>query len=115
MNNAPYLAHTDPLFHSNRILKIHDIYKLNVGLYMYDRQHLGQFIRNHDHNTRNRDDLLPNQVRMTVCEQSLSVAGPNIWNSISAEIRDAPSRNSFKTRYKRHLISGYMEPDRLQF
>ena len=35
INNAPFLAHTDPLFFSNGILKVHDIHKLNVGLYMY--------------------------------------------------------------------------------
>ena len=32
MNNASFQAHTDPLFFSNGILKIQDIYKLNIGL-----------------------------------------------------------------------------------
>ena len=111
MNNVNPLAHTNPLFLSNGILKIHDIYKLNVGLYMYDQRLSGQYTRDHDHDTRNRSDLLPNQARLTVCKHSLSVTGPNIWNSIPIEIRDAPSRPSFKARYKKYLLSCYVEQE----
>ena len=53
MNNASYLAHTDPLLFSNGILKVHDIYKLNVGLYMYDHDSPTQFIRSHEYYAMN--------------------------------------------------------------
>ena len=101
INKAPFRAHTDPLFRSCEILKFHDIYKLNVGLHMYDRRLSGQYSRSHEYHTRNRNDLISNQSRLTICENSLSVVGPNIWNSIPSDIRNSPTRNSFKYRYKK--------------
>ena len=109
INNAPFLAHTDPLFRSCKILKIHDIFKLNVGMYMYDHGLSGQYSRVHEHDTRHHDDLIPDQIRLSVCQNSLSVVGPNIWNSIPSEIQISPSRKSFKFRYKDYLLSFYDE------
>ena len=102
---SDYLAHTDPLFYSMSILKIHDIYKLNVGLYGYSDQHT--FERIHSYDTRNHDDLLPGRARLRVCEFALSVAAPRIFNSIPAEIQTALTRNAFKSRYKKYLLSSY--------
>ena len=65
-------------------------------MYMYDRRLSGQYSRVHEHDTRNHDDLLPVQSRLTVCQYSMSVVGPNIWNSIPTEIQNSPTRNSFK-------------------
>ena len=36
INNKPFRAHTEPLFKNNKLLKIEDIYKLNVLLFMHD-------------------------------------------------------------------------------
>ena len=62
INNSDYLAHSEPLFKQNNLLKIEDIYKLQLGLLMYkhSRQALPNsistlFQRNieiHNHNTR---------------------------------------------------------------
>ena len=109
INNAPFLEHTDPLFFSNGILKIQDIYKLNIGLYMYDHDTPTQFIRSHEYPTRQRDNLLPAHARLTLTLNSLSVVGPNFWTSIPADIRNSPSRNSFKFEYKKFLLSFYSD------
>ena len=109
INNAPFLAHTDPLFLSSGILKIYDLYKLNVGAYMFDHWQSGGFNRTHQYNTRNRDDLLPNRPRLTVARNSLSVAGPNIWNTIPSDIQNSLSKGSFKFRYKQYLLSQYLD------
>ena len=109
INNAPFLAHTEPLFYSNGILKFDDIFKLNVGLYMYDHRLSGQYNRGHGYNTRNRNELLPNSARLTVCEYTMSVVGPNTWNNIPTEIQQSHSRNSFKYNYKKYLLSFYAE------
>ena len=97
INNEPYLAHTDPAFFSNGILKIYDIYKLNVGLYMYDHDISSQFFRSHNYSTRGQDELLPHRARLTLTENSMSVVGPNIWNTIPADIKNSPSHYSFKS------------------
>ena len=106
INNVPFLAHTDPLFFENKILKIYDMYKINIGIYMFDLPS-GTYERTHEYNTRNRRDLLPNQIHLTICENSISVAGPKIWNSIPVEIKNSISRNVFKARYKHYLLSFY--------
>ena len=36
INNKRYRSHTDPIFKSENILKIADIHKLHVSLFMYD-------------------------------------------------------------------------------
>ena len=92
INDAPFLSHTDPLFFSSGLLKIHDIYKLNVGLYMFDHWHEDRYNRTHSYDTRNRNDLLPNRPRMTITQNSLSVAGPRIWNRIPLETRNRVER-----------------------
>ena len=107
INNAPFLAHTDELFFSNGILKVHDIYKLNVGLYMYDLESPSQFIRSHEYSTRNNSELRPGYARLTLTQNSMSVVGPNIWNTIPDDIKNSPSRNSFKFNYKTFLLSNY--------
>ena len=107
INKSSFLAHTDPLFYSNKILKLNDMYKLSVGLHMYANWESGSFSSNHDYNTRNRNSLVPRAARLTVTQNSLSVAGPNIWNSIPFEIRESPTRNIFKNRMKNYLLSNY--------
>ena len=102
-----YLAHTDNLFHSCNILKFQDIYKLNVGIYAYNNQNL--FERSHARNTRNANELLPGRARIRAYEFSLFVSAPRIFNSIPSEIRSAETRNIFKCRYKKHLLSSYMQ------
>ena len=90
------------------ILKVHDIiYKLNVGLYMYDHESPPQFIRSHEYSTRRGSDLLPGYARLTLTQNSMSVVGPNIWNSIPDDIKNSSSRNSFKFNYKKFLLSSY--------
>ena len=109
--NESFLAHTDPLFFRTGILKIHDIYKLNVALYMFDARHSGIFDRNHPYETRSYHDLTPFNSRLRVTENSLRVSGPNIWSRIPQDIRDEPSISIFKSRYKKHLLSNYDHND----
>ena len=108
INGAGFLDHTDPLFYAKNILKIRDLYKLNVGLFMFERRDADDYERNHSYNTRNRNDLLPRQTRLTATlNNSLSSIGPNIWNNIPDNIRNATSLSSFKYQYKTHLVSSY--------
>ena len=94
-------------FFSNSILKIHDIYKLNIGLYMYQHNSSVNFLRTHDYATRGHDDLLPQSARLTLTQNSISVKGPNLWRSIPEDIRNSPSYNCFKFSYKKFLLSSY--------
>ena len=65
------------------------------------------FDRTHSYDTRNRNDLLPDRARLTITQNSISVAGPNIWNSIPENIKTSLTRGSFKSQYKNCLLSYY--------
>ena len=109
ISNADFYAHTDNLFFRAKILKIYDIYKLNIGIYMYENRNLNLYERTHSYHTRNRNNLMPTRGRLTVTNNSISTVGPNIWNNIPEEIRNLPSRDSFKFHYKNWLLSSYAE------
>ena len=66
--NESFLAHTDPLFYRTGILKLHDIYRLNVAMFMFEARHLDIFHRNHHYNTRSYQDLVPSNARLTITE-----------------------------------------------
>ena len=108
INRSGFLDHIDKLFFNSKILKIQDVYKLNVGLYMYDNARTVLYTRTHTYNTRNRNDLLPNSARLTVTQNSIDVIGPSTWNLIPENIKASPSRDSFKFQYKSYLLSQYM-------
>ena len=76
-------------------------------MYMFEARHSGIFDRTHQYSTRSYQDLVPFDARLTVTENSLRVSGPNTWNGILPEIRDAPTLSIFKKRYKKHLLSAY--------
>ena len=105
-----FLAHTDPLFFRSGMLKFH-MYKLNIAKYMFEARHSGIFDRNHSYPTRSYNDLVPFYARLTVTQNSLRVAGPNIWNSIPIDIRNLQTLSLFVNHYKKYLISLYNQPN----
>ena len=109
VTNSPYLAHTDPLFKRNGLLKLSDIYKFKIATYAYKNRNSIQsdYLRPHDHNTRFRSDLLPHYERLATTSQSLHYVLPNIWNTIPTDIKNSESVFIFKRNYKRFLISFY--------
>ena len=70
LSDASFIDHADPLFFCNGISIIHDIYKLSVGLYMYDLMESELYTRTHSYDTRYRDDLLPDRARLTITQKS---------------------------------------------
>ena len=107
INGASFLAHTDLLFYENKILKLFDIYKLNIGIYMFEARNSEQFVRNYPYNTRHRSELLSRRPHLTICENSIGVVGPHTWNSIPDEVKNSSSKASFKQKYKKLLLASY--------
>ena len=60
--NKPYNSHSSPLFHALKILKLKDIYKLQIGMLMKKHnsekivlsQRLQKLSNIHEHNTRSQ-------------------------------------------------------------
>ena len=124
--SAKYNAHTDDLFNELGILKLDDVYKLNVGkfIFSYMKKELPLPIMNiytlvgyiQTHNTRSNTTyrIQPQNRRSVIASQSILHNGPQIWNSIPMHIYVNPynvmfAHTSFNSRYK-ILLRGAMEP-----
>ena len=102
-------SHTNNLFYNLKVLKFTDIYKYNLGVYMY--KNINSFLPNLriNHNaTRSGNYYQPIFQRLTITKnQSLKYQAPINWEKIPMNIRDHRSINSFKKHFKQHLISAY--------
>ena len=111
VGNQPYNAHSNPIFCRLKLLKMHDIYKFNLGVYVNkNMSFFNNNVRTNFHNTRSSNELIPAFQRLTLTQrQSLKYQGPVNWNSIPDEVKNSPSLESFKKRYKCLLLSNYDE------
>ena len=108
MADAPFLSHTTPLFSRFKILKFIDIYKFNLGVFMYKSE--GRFLCNHNVNTRNRNQAAPLFHRLTLTQHSVTFKGPHFWNKLPQDIKDATSLPIFKKMLKIYLLNQYELP-----
>ena len=101
-------ANTSILFHEMKLLKIHDVFKLNTLLFVFksvnniidspivftERQ-LGAY------NLRTRPQLLvPNYTSMQ-SERFIHVRGVRVWNELQESVRNSLTIYSFKYEFKR--------------
>lgn len=125
MTNSAFLAHTEPLFKRLAILKLEDVYKLQICKYVLS------FLRNllptllmsiftpvshgHSHVTRQHTThrLVVPISRTTVSRQSIVYMGPEIWNSLPSLYYSNPLNNTlfslsnFTYRLKKNLLDKY--------
>ena len=93
--------HSTPLFHETGILKIYDIYKLQIAKFVFTclnstspRQFPNYFSYvSNIYNTTSSDKKL---LRTTKCGLNIKYSGATIWNDIPIEIREGSSNNIFK-------------------
>ena len=105
ISGATYNDHTDHLFRKMNILKLEDVYDLNVAKYMYALNNgtlplklRNTLINNQDinsHNTRNRLNPHIMTRRTNIACKSIRYNGPKIWYNIPNEIQNLKSIHSF--------------------
>ena len=106
---SDYLAHTAALFHGTGILRLDDVYRHAVGIYMYKQKNSDKIVlASHHYDTRNRGDAIPTYQWLTQCQRSLTFIGPKYWNEIPSNIRNLSSLNKFKKEYKKYLLGSYL-------
>ena len=108
INSKPFLEHSEPLFFSNEILKLKDVYRFKLACFMHKLPNLNQFLNSHNYETRYRNHLQPQYHRLSVCQQSISYHGPKLWNEIPLAIKSNVKLPIFKKQYKTFLLSGYI-------
>ena len=116
---ANYAAHTSALFARQNILKIADIFNLNVGKLMYNHTYStvpidisNQLVlasAMHSHNTRisERNNYFVQRDRTSLSQKSVFSYAVQFWNSLIPVIRVAPSLKTFTWKLKRNLINAY--------
>ena len=117
IHNLPFNAHTNDYFKANRILKIHDLYKLNICSLVYrytlcpnDLPSSTRFQSNaniHAYNTRHSNDLVVPRYNLTKSQKSFVYNSIHAWNSLPEEITSSNSIKSFKMRLKDYYCSLY--------
>ena len=116
INRKAYRSHTDPLFRSENILKVNDLYTLQCGLFVFDFMHdnlpvsfTDFFPTNPDPNSRRAKHIPRNVARpRTTFSANLPYHHfPLIWNNIDYSTLSIASRHHFKQTVKSSLINMY--------
>ena len=115
--SLPYNAHTNDYFKINNLLKVHELYKLNLCslVYRYTQPSVDlpsavrfQTMANiHAHDTRNSHNLVAPRYNLAKSQSSFLYNAINEWNSISAEIQNCTSLKTFKCHLREHYCSSY--------
>ena len=118
VNHSPFLAHTSSIFYSLKLLNIYDIYKYQLGIFMFlchkkllPTSVLKYYSLNcniHSHATRNAANFHIPKARTMLTYKSIVYQGPVVWNSIPNEIRNSITLNLFKCKYKKFLQVKYL-------
>ena len=119
INNKKYRTHTEPLFKSDNILKMTDLYKLHVSLFMFDLQnvalplsfktylHQRNAINHSPMHTRQHDLIQKERPRTNFSAKLPRHNFTNICNGISTTILKATHGHKFKSLLRQHYLDQY--------
>ena len=115
MLHEQYISPSSPLFHKLNILKLPEIYDLQICKLMQNQinNNTGQNIHPiptvHTHQTRSSSQhnyYIP-LAKSNLGKTSFSFYGPTVWNSLPINIKTA-SKFKFKLLLKKHLLKRYL-------
>jgi len=119
IGDGTYLDDATPYYLKYNILKLNDLYKLEIGKFFHSFIHnfvhpsfTKFFIRSSDVATRttrssvNLSNLCIPRYKANRMQRSIKYQNVKIWNSIPHEIQKLP-KNAFKNKLKLHLIQSY--------
>ena len=108
INGLPYNAHTNDYFKSMRILKLNDIFNLQLAKFMFTN--LENFNLNsnlHYHDTRSRNNLAIPRYNLTHTQMFCKYRGIELWNNLPNNITQSLTDKQFATRLRSYLIEKY--------
>lgn len=115
--NAGYNDHTSQLFISQNVLKLDDIYKLEVSktIHRFYNNILPMPLRDmfirvsqiHDRQTRQLDNLHERRSRTALASRRMKHNGPILWNSLPRYIKESKydTIKCFSSKLTKHLLS----------
>ena len=97
ITQSHYLAHTDPLFSKLKLHNLDDLYKHQLGIYMYKstkgllRDSMSSMVipihNVHDHNLRNQNGHYIHHVRTNCKKCTIHYTEPKFWNTLPQQLR----------------------------
>ena len=113
-------ALTKPLFYKLQILKLHDLYTLEIAKLMHrlynnslnicnlnrDTYKLLDDIHSYHRSRKQSKNYFIPRVKTTQSQNSLTYIGPKVWNQIPLNIKNL-KHFKFKNKLKRMMISDY--------
>ena len=119
INNKRYRSHTDPIFKSENILKMADIHKFHISLFMYDYHHntlpksFEQYISNNILATNTtivrQHNLLGTEKPRTHFSSKLPKHNfIELWNNLNYNIQNLKPRHKFKSLLSKQYLSNYI-------
>ena len=89
-----------------KVLKVQDIYKLRVLLFIYDKNNVAHS-DTHYHDTRfNRNLVLP-ALKRSRTQAAIFYQGIKLWNDLPINIRNLERRNHFRNTVTKRLLDDY--------
>ena len=117
ITKSQYNVNTAPLFKKLNILKLQELYSVQLNLLMYKHKNNAlppkiqkMFTRNTDvykHNTRQIQATHINHRRLKCVSDSFICAGPRSWLNLPTQIKECRTEQSFKTNLKKLFIAQY--------
>ena len=117
ITKSQYNTHTNPLLKCLRLLKLSDINRYQIGIFMcsyhnrilpslYDTLFTtGKHI--HPYNTRQTFHYRTHPCRTNIKQFSILFQRPSFWNSLGSKLQNSTSLECFKSQLKKKLISYY--------
>ncbi len=110
ITNSEFSAHSAPLFRKRNIMNVKELYQYFVGLFVYKSLHnelpasfCELFHRNM--NMRMSANLRSVYRKKKICQTSIKIAGPKIWNDFPINVKSSNSLYYFKKCLKFFLSS----------
>ena len=107
ITNAGYNAHTKPLFKQLNLLTLENIYRFQLGIYMYHARSRDEYPTQSAYPTRGFNRALPEYHRIPITQHALSHKGPTFWNTLPQELRAINNYKRFRSSLKEYLLEEY--------
>jgi len=118
ITNSKFNSHTEPLFKSTELLKLNDLYTLEVSkiMYKYQSKRLPETFNNlysYNHQvhpgtiTRQSHQLHIPKPKNNFVKSQPKYNYPAIWNNIKQDTQNQPTTKAFTKHLKSYIISNY--------
>jgi len=117
VTKSHYRAASSPIFYDLKILKLEDIHKMQILVFMYKAKHgllpaccsnlFTLLDDNRRYDCRKKNDFILLKFKSNVRKKCIAVAGPDLWTSIPDYIKDLDSISTIKASLLQLLLDAY--------